>query len=222
MSPQPARMDLSRKAADKRIGNHFVPLGESGWRQDRPATMREANILLAAAEKTIGTLSQRIEELENLALTDELTGLLNRRGLLALLRQELAAAARDPKAAGILVMVDLNGFKSINDTHGHSAGDAYLQAVAAALVSTVRPSDTVARLGGDEFAILLTRIDSESGQHRLQHIDHAFHTRSLTWGGHVLPLRASFGAAAWGRDSLPESVLTEADTRLYAQKAARK
>jgi len=80
----------------------------------------------------------------------------------------------------------------------------------------------VSRIGGDEFALLLRRIDPESGLARLNRLDHAFHTRSLTWQGRVLPLCASFGSANYGRGDTPEALLAAADLRLYAQKARRK
>ncbi len=209
---------------DQRIANQFAaPLQETAlWQQGRPSSVREAQQLLAAAEKVIAAQQERIAQLENLALSDELTGLLNRRGLMVALKRELASAARDPEARGLLVLADLNGFKQINDTHGHQAGDAYLQAVAAALTADVRPSDIVARLGGDEFAILLKRIDETRALSRLTRLDQSFHTKSLVWHGHVLPLRASFGAAVFDGAVPSETLLAAADLRLYAQKARRK
>jgi len=215
---------LKPKHTEQMIGRHFVePLHDVAlWQNGTPNNVSEARLMLAAAEKLISAQQQRIEQLENLALTDELTGLLNRRGLMGELKRELAACERDQGAAGVLVMVDLNGFKQINDVHGHNAGDVYLQAVSAALLAEVRPSDVVARIGGDEFALLLRRIDPESGLARLNRLDHAFHTRSLTWQGRVLPLCASFGSAPYNRGETPESLLAAADLRLYAQKARRK
>lgn len=219
-----AQIDSLPSFKDQRIAHHFAaPLQDTGlWQQGRPNSIREAQQLLSAAEKVIAAQQERIAQLENLALTDELTGLLNRRGLMLALKRELAAAARNPEAQGMLVMVDLDGFKAINDTQGHNAGDAYLQTVATALQTEVRPSDVVARLGGDEFAVLLKRIDEPSGLARLARMEHSFHTHSLTWQGKVLSLRASFGAALYDGLVQPEAVLASADLRLYAQKSRRK
>jgi diguanylate cyclase (GGDEF)-like protein len=192
------------------------------WRQPRVTNLREADHLLAAAEQTILNQQRRIAQLENLAMTDELTRLQNRRGLLDNLQHELAAAERDPQAAGVIILCDLNGFKRVNDTHGHAAGDRYLQAVAEVLVAEVRPSDVVARIGGDEFAILLKRIDYTLGMARLERLDYALHTHSLTWQGAVLPLAASFGGVAFQAGDQPDALLHAADMRLYAAKAKRK
>lgn len=191
------------------------------WHNASVASLGEAKMLLAQAERLIAAQRQRISQLENLAMTDELTGLVNRRGLMAALRRELAAAARSDSAHGVLIMCDLNGFKHINDTHGHNAGDAYLRAVADALQSEVRPTDIVARIGGDEFAILLTRVDGDKGFARLLKLEQSFHTRALTWGARVLPLSASFGATSYGKGDAPEALLAAADLRLYAQKSRK-
>jgi len=177
---------------------------------------------LAAAQQVIEAQQRRIAQLENLALTDELTGLVNRRAFMQALRQELAIVERDPGAAGMLVLCDLNGFKQINDLCGHNAGDAYLQSVAVALQTDVRPSDLVARLGGDEFAVLFRRISAVDGTKRLERLDETFHGRALHWQGQRLPLRASFGAAVFGKGDQPEELLAEADQLLYLQKAARR
>ena len=95
----------------------------------------------------------RIRYLENLAHIDELTGVLNCRGFL----RELSRAASYAQRYAIpvtLVLLDLDGFKEINDRHGHPVGDAVLIQVARAMVSSVRGSDVVARIGGDEFALI--------------------------------------------------------------------
>src|SRR5208283_4427993 len=110
------------------------------------------------AEHVIRSQAEHIRRLESLAMTDELTGLLNRRGFMMALQRELSMAKRDSAANGIVAMIDLDGFKSVNDTWGHNVGDDYLQSVAEALLGLVRSSDIVARLGGDEFAIIFTRM----------------------------------------------------------------
>ena len=100
----------------------------------------------------------RISELEARVDIDPLTDMLNRRGFERELKRSLAYVKRYGTSAA-LVYVDLDGFKPVNDRHGHAAGDAVLKAIAAALVRNVRASDVVARVGGDEFAVLLWNVD---------------------------------------------------------------
>lgn len=176
---------------------------------------------LSRAERVIREQEERIRQLESLALTDELTGLMNRRGFTLALQRELSFARRDNNASGILVMIDLDGFKSINDMWGHSAGDDYLQAVAHTLLSEVRANDVVARLGGDEFAILFTRMNEEIGFKRMQTLEQSFNSRMMQWGDKTLPLRASFGLSSYDGASDPESIMIAADLKLYAHKAQR-
>src|SRR5262249_31672127 len=129
---------------------------------------------------------------------------------------------RDSAAEGILVMADLDGFKSINDMWGHGVGDDYLQAVAHTLLSCVRASDIVARLGGDEFAILFTRMNENIGLKRLARLEKEFNSRMIQFGDKSLPLRASFGLSPYLGTDTPESILANADLKLYAHKASRR
>jgi len=180
-----------------------------------------ARAALTEAERLIRAQEERIYQLENLAITDELTGLLNRRGFMLAIQRELAFARRDKTANGVLVMVDLDNFKSVNDMWGHGAGDDYLQAVAHALLSDVRANDIVARIGGDEFAVLFTRMDTDIGTNRLEKLEKSFNSRMMHWQDKVLPLRASFGLSAYTGTDQPESIMSAADLKLYTAKARR-
>jgi diguanylate cyclase (GGDEF)-like protein len=180
-----------------------------------------ARLALNNAQRVIHAQEERIRQLENLALTDELTGLLNRRGFTLALERELSFARRDSSARGVLVMIDLDGFKSINDLWGHSAGDDYLQAVAHALLGSVRMNDVVARLGGDEFAILFTRMDEEAGMRRMDKLEKSFNSRMMQWNDKTLPLRASFGLSAYTGMDTPDAIIEAADLKLYAHKSRR-
>ena len=182
----------------------------------------QARNALGEAARVIREQEDRIRTLESMALTDELTGLLNRRGLLACLRREHAAARRDYKACGLLIMVDLDGFKAINDIHGHAAGDEYLRAAARMLAGLVRESDVVARLGGDEFAILLTRCAADHGAGRVSQFEQFFNTQILAWTPKPVAMRGSFGFAVYTGSDTPETVIATADLKLYAHKASRK
>jgi diguanylate cyclase (GGDEF)-like protein len=138
------------------------------------------------------------------------------------LHREISIARRDHSAEGVLVMVDLDGFKSINDMWGHSVGDDYLQAVAHTLLSCVRTSDVVARLGGDEFVILFTHMKEDMGMRRLAKLEKSFNSRMMQFGDQTLPLRASFGLSPYNGTDSPETILANADLKLYAHKASRK
>lgn len=107
-----------------------------------------------AGESTAAYLQRVIDGLCELSLKDPLTGLGNRRHFLSVLERAIETVARSGDSM-LLLLLDIDHFKSINDTHGHLAGDQVLQAVAQCLAGCVRPMDTVARYGGEEFAVIL-------------------------------------------------------------------
>ncbi|MCX7297413.1 MAG: GGDEF domain-containing protein, partial [Hyphomicrobiales bacterium] len=129
---------------------------------DRDLTAAPAEHLLAEIERLRAALRAaecKIAELEARADVDPLLDILNRRGFERELARSLAYVRRYGTDATLMV-IDLDGFKGVNDRHGHAAGDALLKAVAAALRGKVRASDVVARLGGDEFGVLLWNVDA--------------------------------------------------------------
>ena len=120
--------------------------------------------LLSQTMETLKIARRRVDEQQNylellsqLSTTDPATGLLNMRGLHLILRRVLARAKRD-ETGGVLIIIDLDGFKAINDSYGHTALGEVLASVAQHLVGGVREGDEVARLGGDEFAILMPGV----------------------------------------------------------------
>jgi len=182
----------------------------------------EEKEVLDAALVLISEQQKRISWLESLAVTDELTGLYNRRGFMTAAARSLAACARDSGSHGLLLLLDLDGFKQINDLHGHPAGDAYLKAVARYLRGAVRPMDILARLGGDEFAVLLSGASLPDGDLSAQRLVEGLNHSALEWNGSLLPLKASMGVVALAADETVESLFAKADARLYACKQARK
>ncbi|AWK87290.1 GGDEF domain-containing protein [Azospirillum thermophilum] len=182
----------------------------------------ETVAMLAEAKETIAQQQERIAYLESLTMTDELTGLLNRRGFYSHFRRELASARRSGSAGGMLVMIDLDGFKAINDTHGHLAGDSYLRQVARVIVSHVRQEDVVARLGGDEFAVLLTNTDVQTGLARARQLMRIADAQVVEWGGHSLPVRFSIGTQPYGAEDNEDEVIRRADAMMYGNKGARR
>lgn len=172
------------------------------------------------AESRLAEQQKRISQLELASVTDELTGLLNRRGFLAQIKNALTAATRY-KEEGVLIYVDLDEFKSINDAYGHAAGDEVLKRVALILRGNLRDSDSLGRLGGDEFAILLTRSSWEDGWRRAKRIEKALNNAYASWNGLMLAIKASFGVEAYSPMDNIEAMFARADDAMYKTKRQR-
>lgn len=160
--------------------------------------------------------------LESLALNDPLTGLANRRLLADRMSMALVHARRN-KSAMAVVYVDLDGFKHINDTLGHGAGDVLLKMVAERLVATVREEDTVARLGGDEFAIVLWHVSGaeDTAAVALKVIEAVAHPYVLE--GHPAGITASAGVSIYpAHGENADTLMKSADLALYEAKHAGK
>lgn len=161
---------------------------------------------------------RREQRLRDAAHRDALTGITNRLGFEAALRTELATLG--PHALGI-VFIDLDGFKPINDTHGHAVGDVVLVEVATRLADLVRAADFAARLGGDEFGLLLRRVRPEDLGTIAERVEHALE-RPIHHGDLRLSIGASLGLASAPRDGTAlEALVRRADERMYRQKQAR-
>ncbi len=172
------------------------------------------------AERIIAEQRKRLAYFEQLAVTDALTGLLNRRGFEAEIKRAMTGAKRY-REKGVLIYADLDGFKPVNDAHGHAAGDAVLRHVGELLSANVRPTDSLGRLGGDEFAILLTRTTWDAGLKRAAAFDAIINGARLDWRGHAIAIGASFGFQTYGPDDDPDRLLTGADDAMYICKRAR-
>jgi diguanylate cyclase (GGDEF)-like protein len=170
-----------------------------------------------------GFLLMAIDRLRNevadLALLDDLTGAANRRHLAQRLEEECARSQRsgDPFA---LLLIDLDGFKAVNDTHGHAAGDACLQHFALMAQTRLRPGDLLARNGGDEFCIVLPASTLHEGVAIARRVLEACRLDAAGCVGTEVPIAVSIGVAQWTRDigPFPELVIGAADQALYAAK----
>lgn len=163
-------------------------------------------------------LGETMEALRQLATRDQLTGLLNRREFDRILREEQERAQRfgHPLA---LVLVDIDHFKAVNDTHGHPAGDEVLREFAARLGKQVRVVDRVARLGGEEFAVVLMESDDAAATHVAEKIRQAVEMSPITVGELSLKVTISAGVALLPRDAASgEALVAAADRALYAAK----
>jgi diguanylate cyclase (GGDEF)-like protein len=166
-------------------------------------------------------LRQKVRELETLADRDALLPVLNRRAFLREVSKALALAERH-NAASTLVYLDLNGFKDINDTHGHAAGDVALKHVADLLAAHVRETDAVGRLGGDEFGLVLTLTNAELGERKAAELVELIETTPLPFDGAELSLGAAWGSIGLEAGGDAESAMAAADAAMYARKQAQR
>ena len=163
---------------------------------------------------------QHAKTLESMALHDPLTGLANRRLLPERMWMAIAHARRNQSAMAVLCL-DLDGFKAVNDSLGHAAGDQLLKMVAARLVDAVREEDTVARFGGDEFLIALWHVQGlEDTAKVAEKLIHAV-SRPYDIDGHTVTVTTSLGASVYpahGEDA--DALMKSADDALYEAKRA--
>jgi diguanylate cyclase (GGDEF)-like protein len=206
------------------------PRGHRDKRDDpaepkQPRAPSRAVVMRLAAEvdalaAQLAASRARISELEARVDIDPLTDILNRRGFERELKRSLAYVKRYG-ASVALVYLDLDGFKPVNDRHGHSAGDAVLKAIAGALLRNVRASDVVARLGGDEFAVLLWNVNATDAAAKAAALEASVYATPVRWDNATLVVAASAGLAHLGALDSPAEVLARADAAMYARKGAR-
>ena len=163
------------------------------------------------------------EQTQEDSLTDPLTGLPNRRSMFVHLSRELARAGRLKSQVAVIVM-DVDGFKAINDTYGHNVGDYALRAVASVLQTVLRPYDLCVRYAGDEFIVVLTGCTRETADAKRRELQSRIAEIQLdVRAGRRLRLAASAGAAVFPEDGATyEALLADADHRMYRDKAARR
>ena len=184
----------------------------------------QAALLLAEIERLkadIATAQRTIAALEARAELDPLLDVLNRRGFERELKRSLAYLQRY-KGEAALLFIDLDGFKAINDRHGHAAGDVLLKAVAAELSRHVRASDGVARLGGDEFGVLLWNLGPALAAAKARDLENLIAAVAVTHGAARLSVGASAGCVTLVATSTPAQMIDAADKAMYARKKERR
>jgi diguanylate cyclase (GGDEF)-like protein len=170
-----------------------------------------------------GFLLMAIDRLRNevadLALLDDLTGVGNRRHLLQRLTEECARSARSRESFALLV-IDLDGFKMINDSHGHAAGDACLQHFTLMAQTRLRPGDMLARTGGDEFCVVLPASTLREGAMIARRIIEVCREDAAACVGADVPIAVSIGIAQWTPETgaFPDRLIAAADHALYVAK----
>jgi diguanylate cyclase (GGDEF)-like protein len=161
-------------------------------------------------------------QIQHMAMHDDLTGLANRRYFEQTFNRSLHQASRGPLGFAVVVL-DLDDFKSVNDTLGHAAGDEVLRAAAQRLQRHIRAGDFAARLGGDEFAVLLSNVRQHDDVLPVLAKLRAELGQAVVWQGHTLHLGCSMGWATFPHDSRdPDRLLSLADERMYEDKAQRR
>jgi diguanylate cyclase (GGDEF)-like protein len=194
---------------------------------DKPDVPKDANpavapaaLLLAEIERLKNDLIRaewKIADLEARADVDPLINILNRRGFARELARSLAYVKRYGTPA-VLMFIDLDGFKAVNDRHGHAAGDALLKTVAAELARHVRASDVVARLGGDEFGVLMWNLDAAQASAKARELENIIAQAAVTHGAATVAVGASAGIAPLQGDLNAAQILDAADRAMYARK----
>lgn len=212
------------------IYNDQAPVLDSGrevtskeglWRllSTTMAILNHAHSELDAAHYEVQELQNRIIELETQNTTDLMTGLKNRRGFEEAFAQELDRVNRGQSKGGVMVLIDLDNFKAINDTHSHLAGDAALKLVGEALAQEIRTMDTASRLGGDEFVLLLSNARKEDILARIQTMAARLNKLSLVWYGTEIAVRGSIGIKDFKKGDDPADIFRGADSAMYRDKA---
>jgi diguanylate cyclase (GGDEF)-like protein len=174
---------------------------------------RDRDLLQESAEE----LRRRAEAASEMSMTDALTGLLNRYGLQRALQRELSEARRYARPLSCLLL-DIDFFKSINDTHGHAAGDAALMQAARVLTESVRGSDVVCRYGGEEFLVLAPETDARGAHSLAEKIRLAVSSRLFGDGGRAFALTLSAGVAELRPGESGNDMIARADLALYQAK----
>lgn len=205
-TPQHVTIRILGAGGERMIALTVMPLGNPSRRTGWVATLED-----------VTERRSREARLAHQATHDPLTGLPNRALLEDRLLQVDARRARGAPGELAVLFVDLDGFKTINDTLGHAAGDEVLREVAHRLVSTLRPGDTVARVGGDEFVVLLEDLPADEARAVARALIDDLN-RPSTVQGQTVALAASVGLAVGAPGELASDVIRRADAAMYRHK----
>lgn len=214
---KPLYADAMLTPSDELTERFRQRVGDAKVTSDPARILSTALSYAAEAEQRIAELSARVAQLEAVTVTDDLTGLLNRRGFNDVMKRNLLSAARYDEE-GILAYIDLDKFKQINDRYGHPTGDEVLRAVGRYLMQNIRATDYAARLGGDEFAILFVRAQHSPARERARSLVRGINKLVIETGKDDITLRASLGIAFYDGNAQADELLTRADRAMYVDK----
>ena len=187
-------------------------------------TDEHSRLLARVAEQTAAVVNNAIlfEHTQEESLTDPLTGLPNRRSMMMRLSTEISRAERLRSELAVIV-IDVDAFKQINDSHGHTVGDQVLREVSHALLDSLRPYDTCVRFAGDEFVVLLADCPPEIAELKRSELQQRIESISVQAGSASIRVGASAGAAVYPHDGVTyETLLAAADKRMYTDKSDRR
>ncbi len=205
------------EAPEPLVSASFLGIPES----ELTPRVREAIVaLMGEVDNLRRELSQtrnRLEEIEKAADQDQLLPILNRRAFVRELTRYIAFTGRYNTPAS-LVYFDLNGFKDLNDTHGHAAGDAALAHFADTMLTNVRDSDCVGRLGGDEFGILLSHASQDQAHKKADQLADILRSSPTQWNGISIPISFAYGAFQLSAGDDAAVAMARADEAMYAHK----
>jgi diguanylate cyclase (GGDEF)-like protein len=182
------------------------------------AKLDETHNYLRVIEADSQQLSDELTRIHLLSLTDDLTGLPNRRAFMRRLQDEVGRVQRYGNPL-TLALIDLDGFKAVNDKFGHAAGDEVLRVFSGEILSIFRHHDLVARYGGEEFAVLLPNTHIEGALRALRKVQKRAEETSFQQGGSTLPLPSfSAGLSLYRPGETPENFIQRADHAMYRAK----
>ena len=190
-------------------------------RDDDPSAAAALQAEVDRLRQQLAEAERRIGELEMHADVDPMLEILNRRGFERALARSLAYVERYGAAAA-LMFIDLDGYKAVNDRHGHAAGDTLLRMVAAELTGNVRASDVVGRLGGDEFGVLLWNVGAPHAVAKARDLERTIEQAGVVFGAERLSVGASAGIVAMSPDVGVAQLIEAADRAMYARKRERR
>jgi diguanylate cyclase len=186
----------------------------------RDLLMSQQGEVLSSQEK-IRLLQEELSQLSEVVRVDQLTGVLNRRGFDEAIVREVSRVKRTQGSLA-LAMLDVDNFKSLNDTHGHQVGDVALQHLAQVIKDTLRPTDVISRFGGEEFLILLPDTDIEAANNAITRLQRALTKRFFMGNNQRLLITFSAGVSIYRQDEEQMAAISRADQAMYLAKKTGK
>jgi diguanylate cyclase (GGDEF)-like protein len=186
----------------------------------KPFDYHELRVRVRAGQRIIELQSELLAAKQEMSLqsrTDPLTGILNRRAILAQIETELSRAKRDGKKIS-LSLLDIDYFKKVNDTYGHAAGDIVLRECVERIKAAIRIYDSLGRFGGEEFLIIIPGAEINEGVTVCERIRSAIGDTSFSAGGYNMRITVSQGIVAWDNKTDAETLIAAADKALYQAK----